>query len=121
MSGVDDISLEPVYINTVDSNPVIKWGTHNYATFGFSVAGTVTTGTFIIEGTEDGATWDELPIYTGTVQLPNNEVVDTGSYRVDISGFALIRLVPDTFTGNVRITPNLSKRIFVPNAVVLGG
>ncbi len=117
MSGVDDLSLEPVYISTLDSDPIIKWSTHNYATLALSIAGTITTGTFTVDGTTDGVTWEELPIAKGNSQLASNEIVARGSYIVGVAGYVLVQLVPDTFTGNVRVTPNLSKRITPPFAI----
>ncbi len=110
MSGVDDLSLEPVYLSTVDQGDVY-WSVHNYATMGLSVAGTMTTGDFTIEGTTDGTEWEELPIARSNVQLTDNAIVAPGAYIIGVAGYTRARLVPDTFTGNVRLTPNLSKRI----------
>ena len=111
MSGVDDLSLEPVYLATLDDDKMIQWSTHNYATLGISIGGTITTGTFTVEATEDGAEWVEIPVAKGNNQLPNNEITETGSYIVGVAGYSLARLVPDSFTGNVRVSANLSKRI----------
>lgn len=120
MSSVDDLSLEPVYITTLDSNPVIRWSSHNYATFGLSIAGTITTGNFTIDGTTDGVVWEELPIAQSNNQLADNEIVATGTYIVGVAGYSLIRLVPTSFTGQVRITPNMSKRITPAFTIGLG-
>lgn len=110
MSGVDDLSLEPVYLSTTDQGDV-PLSTHNYATLGLTVAGTFTTGNFVVEGTMDGVEWVELPVAIGNNQLPQNEITAVGTYIVGVAGYVKARIVPDTFTGNVRITPNLSKRI----------
>ena len=110
MSSVDDLSLEPVYLTTTDQG-IITWSTHNYATLGLSIAGTITTPGFTVEGTEDNVTWQELPVAKGNSQIADNDIVATGSYIVGVAGYALVRLVPTDFTGSVRVTPNLSKRM----------
>ena len=111
MSGVNDLSLEPIYIGTADNDPVIQISTHNYATLGLSIAGKITTGTFTVDGTQDGVTWEELPIAKSNSQLASNEIVATGAYIVGVAGYVMIQIVPDSFTGQVRITPNVSTRI----------
>ncbi len=110
MSSVDDLSLEPVYLSTTAQGDV-PISTHNYATLGLTFAGTITTGTFVVEGTMDGVEWEELPVAKSNNQLPNNEITEVGTFIVGIAGYVKARIVPDSFTGNVRITPNVSKRI----------
>lgn len=110
MSGVDDLSLEPVYLTTTDQS-VIRISTHNYGTLGLSVAGTMSTGGFTVDGTEDGVIWQELPIAQGNTQLADNDIVAPGSYIVPVAGYVMVRVVPTSFTGAVRITPNVSKRV----------
>lgn len=110
MSSVDDLSLEPVYLSTTAQGDV-PISTHNYATLALSIAGTITTGSFTVEGTTDGAEWEELPVAKSNNQLPGNEITETGTFIIGVAGYVKARIVPDTFTGNVRITPNLSKRI----------
>ncbi len=114
MSGVDDLSLEPVYLTTTDQG-TIQLSSHNYATLGLSVAGTVTTGNLTVDGTTDGVNWEELPIAKGNAQVADNEIVAAGAYIVSVAGYSLVRIVPTTFTGSVRVTPNLSKRVTVVN------
>lgn len=110
MSSVDDLSLEPEYLSTTDQGE-LKWSTHNYATLSLSIGGTLTTGTFTVEGTTDGAEWEELPVAKSNNQLADNEIAETGTFIIGVAGYVQARLVPDSFTGFLRITPNLSKRI----------
>jgi len=109
MSSVDDVS-QVNYLTTTSQVPP-TYSVRNYATLGLSIAGTITTGTFTVEGTDDGSTWQELPIAKGNTQLADNTITETGSYIVGVAGYALARLVPDTFTGSVRVAANISTRI----------
>ena len=115
---VDDI-VRVDYLDTT-VQPDIQYSVMNYATLGLSISGTLTTGTFTVEGTQDGVEWQELPIVQGNVMLPNNEIVNTGSYVIDVTNYTLARLIPDTFTGSVRVTANQSTRPFI-TGVVMGG
>jgi len=105
----NDLSQEN-YIDTTAQSDVV-YSTRNYATLGLSISGTITTGTFTVEGTEDGYTWQELPVAQGNVQLAGDEITAVGSYIVGVAGYALVRLVPDNFTGSLRIMGNISTRI----------
>ncbi len=109
MSSVDDVSQEN-YLTTTSQVPV-TYSVRNYATLGLSIAGTITTGDFTVEGSDDGSTWQELPVARGNTQLADNTIIATGSYIVGVAGYALARLVPDTFTGTVRVIGNISTRI----------
>ncbi len=109
MSSVDDRSVEPIYLTTTNQTPPII-STSSYATLSLSFAGTITTGTFTVEGSTDGVEWEELPVAKSNSQVPNNEIAEVGTFVIGVAGYALARIVPDLFTGNVRISPNLSTR-----------
>lgn len=108
MSSVDDVSQQN-WLNTASQNPP-SYSVKNYATLGLSIAGTITTGTFTVEGTDDGNTWETLPVAKGGNQLASNQIVATGSYIVGVAGYALARLVPASFTGSVQVSANISTR-----------
>lgn len=103
-------TIQTDYLNTA-VQPVVTYSTRNYATLGLSIAGTVTTGTFTVEGSTDGFTWEQLPVAEGNNQVADNEIDAAGSYIVGVAGYAQARLVPDTFTGSVQVTANISTRI----------
>jgi len=110
MSGVDDLSLEPVYLTTASQDDVYL-SVHNYATLGISVGGTISSGNLTVEGTTDGSEWEELPVAKSNVQLTDNEIISSGTYIIGVAGYTRARIVPNLFEGSVRITPNVSKRI----------
>ena len=109
MSTNDDVSRVDYLSTTSQGN--INYSVANYATLGITISGTITTGSFVVEATTDGAVWEEIPIAKGGNQLANNEIVAAGAYIVGVAGYTLARLVPDTFTGNVIVTTNISTRI----------
>lgn len=109
MSSVNDVS-QVNYLTTL-SQPVPVYSVKNYATLGLAIAGTITTGTFTVEASVDGNTWDEVPVAQGNVQLADNEITTVGGYIAGVAGYALARLVPATFTGQVQVTANISTRI----------
>lgn len=116
MSSVNDRSVEPIYLTTTDQGEV-NISTENYATLSLSFAGTITTGTFTVEGSNDGQEWEELPVAKNNNQITDNEITETGTFIVGVTSYSLAKIVPDSFTGNIRITPNLSTRITPPFTV----
>ena len=108
MSSVDDVSRVD-YLSTTAQKPVV-YSTKNLATLGLSIAGTITTGSFTAEGSEDGHTWTEIPVARGNTQLSENKIIAAGSYIVGVAGYALTRLLPNTFTGQVQVSANISTR-----------
>lgn len=116
MSSVHDRSIEPIYLTTTDQGEV-NISTENYATLSLSFAGTITTGTFTVEGSNDGTEWEEVAIAKNNNQVPDNEIAETGTFVVGVTSYSLVKIVPDSFTGNVRITPNLTTRITPPFTV----
>lgn len=111
MSRVDDV-LRVAYLTTLAQAPVYL-STLNYATLGLSVAGTMASGSFTVEGTQDGQMWEELPIGQGSTRIANDEIVQPGVYVVNVAAYSQARVLPDNFTGSVRITSNVSTR-FAP-------
>ncbi len=118
MSTNDDVARVD-YLNTLHQGN-INYSVANYATLGLSIAGTISTGTFVVEASTDGVEWEEIPIAKGGNQLANNEIVAVGSYIVGVAGYTLARLVPDTFTGFVNVTANISTRITPAFTIGLG-
>lgn len=109
MSNVNDRSLEPVYLTTT-SQTTVPFSVASYSTLSLSFAGTITTGTFTVEASTDGVEWEELPVAKSNNQLANNEIGEVGTFIIGVAGYALARIVPDSFTGNVKISPNISTR-----------
>lgn len=109
MSSVDDVSKAD-WISTTEQY-IAPYSTRNYATLGLSIGGTISSGTFTVEGTTDGVTWEELPVAKGNTALAANEITQTGAYIVGVAGYAQARIVPDSFTGQIQITANISTRI----------
>ena len=93
----------------------IQYSTLGYGSIGLSVAGTF-TGSITAEGSDDGSTWQQLPIAQGNTQLADNEITSEGSYVLSTVNYALVRLVPD-LTGTPRVTANVSTRITSPFAL----
>lgn len=95
-----------------------QYSTLGYGSIGLSVAGTF-SGTITAEGSDDGSTWQELPIAQGNTPLASNEITTAGSYVISTVSYALVKLVPsEGFTGTPRVTANVSTRIvnFAPEA-----
>ena len=93
-----------------------QYSTLGYGSIGLSVAGTF-TGSITAEGSDDGSTWQELPIAQGNTQLTDNEITAAGSYVISTVNYALVRLVTTGFTGKPRVTANISTRITSPFAL----
>ena len=108
MSSVDDVS-QVNYLSTTSQVPV-TYSVRNYSTLGLSLAGTFTTRGFTVEGSDDGHTWTELPIAKGNSQVADTTILAAGSYIVGVAGYAVARLAPDTVTGQVTVTANISTR-----------
>jgi len=109
MSSVEDVSRVD-YLSTLSQNPPV-YSVKNYATLGLSIAGTISTGDFTIEASADGVEWEEVTVAKNGNQLPDNTITETGSFIAGVAGFQLARLLPDTFTGQVQVTANISTRI----------
>jgi hypothetical protein len=86
---------------------VCQYSTFGYGSVGLSVAGTF-TGNITAEGSDDGSTWQQVPIAKGNTQLANDQIITEGSYVINAVNYALIRLVPNTFTGTPRVTATVS-------------
>ncbi len=88
-----------------------QYSTLGYASIGLSVAGTF-SGSITAEGSDDGSTWQQLPIAQGNTQLADNAITTAGSYVLSTVNYALVRLVVSGgFTGTPRVTANVSTRI----------
>ncbi len=109
MSSVDDFSQQNWLTTTSQVPPT--YSVKNYATLGLSIAGTITTGTFTVEVSTDGSEWEETTVAKSGSQLADNEITETGSFIAGVAGYTLARLVPNTFTGSVQVTANISTRI----------
>lgn len=107
MSSVDDFSQQN-WLTTASQVPP-QYSVKNYATLGLSIAGTM-TGNFTVEVSTDGNEWEETTVAKSGNQLADNEITETGSFIAGVAGYQLARLVPNTFTGSVQVTANISTR-----------
>lgn len=112
-------TIQTDYLNT-SVQPTVVYSTRNYATLGLSVIGTL-SGVLVVEGSNDGVSWEMLPIAEGGAQVPNNYIADEGTYIVGVAGYAQTRLVPTGFSGSIQVTANISTRITPAFTVGTGG
>lgn len=103
---------------------VVYYDWKTTAGFGVDIVGAIPNGQYLlIQGTSDGQTWTQLFTVSDGTQVTNNQIVTTpGHYTVNTVGYQQGRIIPsDTWTGNVKLTSNITVLPPPEVAVVLGG
>ncbi len=82
-----------------DSN--IQFEVQGYSTLGMDITGTFTSGSFVLQGTVDGATWTTLETALAGVLVSGGTVSATGHYLFNCLGFNVVKLVPTALSATV--------------------
>ncbi len=80
--------------NFIPQQSGITWQTIGYSGMGLDVAGSFSAGSFILEGTNDGATWTTCEVSKDGALVTDGIISTTGHYTVLIIGFNIVRLTP---------------------------
>jgi hypothetical protein len=88
----------------------ISYSTLGFGSIGFSLAGTFTSGTITLEGTIDGNSWTVLAAYKA--QTSYTSITTTGNYIASVVGYTEVKLVPDSFVGQLLVTANITTPFF---------
>ncbi len=87
--------------NYIPLETVITWVTQGYSSMGIDVTGTFTSGSFILEGSNDGATWTTLNTANADGIVTDGIIFTTGHYIFDILGFNQVRYTPTSVVGTL--------------------
>lgn len=105
--------MEPHYYkqeNFFPQQSLIEWDVSGFCGMGLSVAGTFTSGHFILEGTGDGVNWDKLKIAKGPIEIiENGQIASIGNYSGLVYGYTKVKLTPVSLVGVLTL-----KSIVVP-------
>lgn len=82
--------------NYIPQETDITWNVVGYSAFGLDVSGTITAGSFTLEGTNDNVTWTPCKVSDGTSTVDTGIVSATGHYTVLTLGFNIVRLDEST-------------------------
>ena len=90
--------------NFIPQQTGIQWNTLGYSGMGLDVAGVFTSGSFILEGTNDGATWTTCKVSKNGTIVSGGIVSTTGHYTFLILGFNTVRLTPSALSATLTLT-----------------
>lgn len=86
--------------NEIPAQSDITWNVQGYSGMGLDVSGTITSGSFTLQGTNDGVTWTNCKFADDSTAT----VSATGHYTVRFLGFNIVKLVPSALDADITLT-----------------
>lgn len=87
--------------NYIPLEAVITWNTQGYSSMGIDVTGTFTSGSFVLQGTNDNVTWTTLEMADDSGVVAGGSVDATGHYTYNCLGFNIVKLVDTSIDGTL--------------------
>ncbi len=90
--------------NYIPQETAVTWKTQGYSSLGIDVTGTFTSGSFVLQGSNDGTTWTTLDTANSSGIVVGGTVSTTGHYTFNILGFNVARCVQTSIVGTLTLS-----------------